>query len=123
MQKLTKAEEQVMQVVWDLDRAYLKQIMQAFPEPKPSQSTVSTILRILKEKEFLSYEVIGKIHQYYPLVQKETYARQYFKSFLSKYFDNSFSSMLSFFHKKGDLDLQDLDALMSSINEKNDDHE
>ncbi|MCI4669052.1 MAG: BlaI/MecI/CopY family transcriptional regulator [Bacteroidia bacterium] len=123
MQKLTKAEEQVMQVVWELDKAYLKEIMNAFPEPRPSQSTVSTLLRILKDKEFITYDVVGKIHQYYPLVSKEAYARQYFKHFLSRYFDNSFSQMLSFFHKKGDLDLNDLDELMNSMNTQKDDQD
>jgi len=117
MQKLTKAEEQLMQVLWDLDGAFLKDIMEALPEPKPNQSTVSTILRILKEKGFINYERFGKSHRYFPLVEKGVYARAYFGQFLDGYFNGSFSQMLSFFHKKGDLNLKDLDEVVRLADE------
>ncbi len=110
--KLTKAEEQLMQVLWDLGPAFLKEIMEAFPAPKPKQSTVSTILRILREKGFVDYEAFGKSHRYFTKVSKETYAREYLSHFLDGYFDGSFRQMLSFFHRKGDLNLKDLDEVM-----------
>lgn len=112
MQKLTKAEEQLMQVLWDLEEAFLKDIMEAYPAPKPKQSTVSTVLRILKEKEFVDHRTFGKAHQYYPLVSKEAYAKYYFGNFLSSYFDGSFKQLLHFFHKEGDLSMEDLDELL-----------
>lgn len=110
--KLTKAEEQLMQVLWDLGPAFLKEIMEAFPAPKPKQSTVSTILRILREKGFVDYEAFGKSHRYFTKVSKETYAREYLSHFLDGYFDGSFRQMLSFFHRNGDLNLKDLDEVM-----------
>ncbi|RMG29903.1 MAG: BlaI/MecI/CopY family transcriptional regulator [Bacteroidetes bacterium] len=112
MQKLTRAEEQMMQVLWQLDKAFLKEIMEAYPQPKPKQSTVSTVLRILEEKGFVAHHTYGKAHQYYPLVSKEAYARYYFGSFLNNYFDGSFKKLLHFFHKEGDISMQELDDLM-----------
>jgi BlaI family transcriptional regulator, penicillinase repressor len=111
MEKLTKAEEQVMQVLWKLEQAFLKEVMAEMPS-ETHQSTVSTILRILHEKGYASHERFGKAHRYYPLVKKEEYARAYLGSFLERYFNGSFAQMLSFFHRKGDLDLADLDDVM-----------
>ncbi|MEO0895841.1 MAG: BlaI/MecI/CopY family transcriptional regulator [Bacteroidota bacterium] len=120
MQKLTKAEEQIMQVIWKVEKGFLKEIMEALPEPKPKQSTVSTIIRILKEKGFVDYHAFGKSFQYYPLVSKDAYAKQYFRRFLSQYFDGSMTQMLSFFHKEGDLSLQEMDSLMDELSNKPD---
>lgn len=115
MQKLTRAEEQLMQVIWELENAFLKEIMAAIPTPKPSQSTVSTVLRILKEKGFVDYRVIGKIHQYFPLVAKEVYAKAFFQQFLGKYFEGSFQKLLSFFHQEGEINLQELDDVLRQL--------
>ena len=112
MQKLTKAEEDLMQVIWDLDQAFLKDIMDAIPEPKPKQSTVSTVIRFLEEKGFVDHEVFGRTHRYFPVVKKEDYARKHFHQFLGNYFDGSFQKLLSYFSKQGDLDLKDIDALL-----------
>ncbi len=112
MKKLTRAEEELMQVLWDQDRAFLKELMDAFPEPKPSQSTVSTIIRILEEKGFVAHEAFGRSFQYYPLISKEAYASTYFKHFLGNYFDGSFQKMLSFFSNNGHLDLHDVERLL-----------
>ena len=112
MQKLTKAEEQIIQVLWDLGPAFLKELMEAIPEPKPSQSTVSTILRILKKKGFIDHKSFGKSFQYFPKVTKEEYARDYFGNYLENYFGGSFKRMLSFFVAKEDLDLETLNELL-----------
>jgi len=117
MDKLTKAEEQVMQVLWRLEQAFLKELMAEMPEGT-HQSTVSTVLRILHEKGYASHERFGKAHRYFPLVKKEEYARAYFGSFLDRYFNGSFPQMLSFFHRKGDLDLEDLDTVMRLAEEE-----
>lgn len=112
MQKLTRAEEDIMQVLWDLKQGFLKDILEAIPEPRPKQSTVSTMLRILEEKGFVDHETFGRTHRYFPKVTKEDYAEKYFRHFLSNYFDGSFSKLLSFFSKQGDLNLRDVDALL-----------
>lgn len=129
MQKLTKAEEQVMQVVWRLEKALLRDIREAIyaevpeGEKKPSQSTISTILRILKDKGFVAYHEFGNTYQYYPLVAKGEYAKYYFKGFLNKYFDGSFRQLLSFFSQEGEIDLKELDQLLSQTKEFNEPEE
>ncbi|MEL6672301.1 MAG: BlaI/MecI/CopY family transcriptional regulator [Bacteroidota bacterium] len=115
MQKLTRAEEELMQVIWKLEKGFLKDIMEAIPTPKPSQSTVSTILRILEKKGFVAHKVYGKSHEYYPLVPKGSYAKAFFQQFLQNYFNGSMPSMLSFFHKEGDLKMKDLDEMMRTF--------
>ncbi len=118
MQKLTKAEEQLMQVLWTLEKGLLKQVMDAYPEPKPKQSTVSTVLRILKEKGFIHHHTYGKTHEYYPLISKDEYAKYYFGNFLSNYFDGSFKQLLSFFHKEGEINMQELDEILNDDTEQ-----
>ena len=95
---------------------FLKEIMEQLPEPKPAQSTVSTIIKILGDKGFISHNTFGKSHQYYPLLEKDKYAKAYFQQFLGKYFDGSFNRLLSFFHKEGEIDLNDLDEILEQLN-------
>ncbi len=114
MQKLTKAEEELMQILWGLEQAFMKDILEAYPEPRPKQSTVSTVLKILEEKGFAAHETFGRTHRYYPLVDKEEYASKYFKHFLGNYFDGSFQKMMSFFSQQGDLSIQDIEKLLGS---------
>ena len=83
---LTKAEEQIMQVLWKLEKAFLRELVDALPNPKPHQNTVATILKILVEKEFVGIEVFGRMHQYYPLISKETYSKSTMKSMVKKLF-------------------------------------
>lgn len=114
MQKLTKAEEELMQILWGLEKGFMKEILESYPEPRPKQSTVSTVLKILEEKGFAAHETFGRTHRYYPLVDKEEYASKYFRHFLGNYFDGSFKKMMSFFSKGGDLSIQDIEKLLSS---------
>ncbi|WP_044201780.1 BlaI/MecI/CopY family transcriptional regulator [Flammeovirga sp. OC4] len=115
MKKLTTAEEQVMQVLWDLKKAFVKEIITELPEPKPAYNTVSTIIRILQQKEFVGHNTFGKSHQYFPLVTKEQYSHQYLKSFVGRFFSGSFENMVSFFAKKEDVDLNELEDLLKDI--------
>ncbi|MBD9180169.1 MAG: BlaI/MecI/CopY family transcriptional regulator, partial [Odoribacter splanchnicus] len=108
MKELTKAEEQIMQVLWDLNRAFVKEIIDRLPDPKPAYNTVSTIVRILQDKGFVGHETYGKSHCYYPLVDKDTYTRKFLKNFIGNYFQNSFSQMVSFFAKEENVDLKEL---------------
>lgn len=112
--QLTKAEEQLMQILWKLEKAFLKEILDAYPE-RPKQSTVSTLLKILENKGFVDHHVFGKVHQYYPLVEKDAYASSQMGGFMQKYFDGSFQKMLSLFHKKGDLDIKELDKILEHL--------
>lgn len=112
MQELTKAEEQIMQVLWDLNRAFVKEIIDRLPDPKPAYNTVSTIVRILQDKGFVGHETYGKSHCYYPLVDKDTYTRKFLKNFIGNYFQNSFSQMVSFFAKEENVDLKELEKIL-----------
>ena len=113
---LTKAEEQIMQVLWQLEKAFVKEVVDELPIPKPAYNTVSTIIRILETKGFIGYEAFGKTHQYFPLVSKEDYKRHITEKLLENYYENSAESMLSFFVKEEKLDLSDVDEILKMIN-------
>lgn len=123
MKELTKAEEQIMQVLWDLDRAFVKEIIDRLPDPKPAYNTVSTIVRILQDKGFVGHEAYGKSHCYYPLVDKNTYSRKFLKNFIGNYFQNSFSQMVSFFAREENIDLQELEKLLEEARKAQDNKE
>ncbi len=112
MKELTKAEEQIMQVLWELKSAFVKEILEQLPMPKPAYNTVSTIVRILQEKGFVGHETYGKSHRYYPLIDKDVYTKKYLKNFLGNYFENSFSRMVSFFAKEEKIDLKELEEIL-----------
>jgi BlaI family transcriptional regulator, penicillinase repressor len=112
MQKLTRAEEEIMQKLWTLEKGFLKDILDALPEPRPAQSTISTMLKIMETKGFVGHRDYGKSFEYYPLVAREEYSKAYFGQYLNTYFGGSFKNMLHFFMKERDLDLQTLDELM-----------
>lgn len=120
MQKLTRAEEELMQVLWQLEGGFLKEIMDAVPEPKPSQSTVSTILRILQDKGFVGHEAFGKSFRYHALVGREEYAQQFVGSFVERFFNGSYKKMLSFFIDKEEIDLSILDEMLRERKEDSD---
>jgi BlaI family penicillinase repressor len=113
MKVLTKAEEQIMQVIWNLDKAFLRDIVEELPDPKPHQNTVATILKILIDKEFVGVNVFGRMHQYYPLVSKEAYSESTMKNLVKGYFEGSFSNAVSFMVKENNLSVEDLELLLS----------
>ena len=115
---LTKAEEQVMQVLWKLEKSFLKDIVDSMPEPKPHSNTVATILKILVEKEFVGIEVFGRIHSYYPLISKEEYSGQSVRQLVQGYFDGSVNNVLSFLVKEKELDIKDLELLLQQLKNK-----
>ena len=116
MKQLTKAEEDIMQVLWQLEKANVKAIIEVLPKPKPAYNTVSTIVRILESKGFVNYEKLGKGHIYFPLVKKADYSNQSLNKLVDNYFQGSFKSMVSFFVKKNDLDMNDMEAILDEIN-------
>ena len=118
MKILTKAEEQIMQVIWKLGTAFLRQILDELPIPKPHQNTVATILKILIEKEFVGVRVYGRNHQYYPVIAKDAYSRGSMKNFIKGYFDGSFSSAVSFMVKENNLSIEELEVLLKQLKKK-----
>jgi len=115
IKELTRAEEQIMQVLWQLEKAYVKDVIDVLPEPKPAYNTVSTIIRILETKGFVGHTAFGKSHQYHPVVSKDQYQDFASDKLLSGYFDNSVNRMLSFFVKKEKIDLKEADEIMKLI--------
>ena len=121
MKQLTKAEEEVMQALWELQRGFVKDIVNLFPEPKPAYNTISTIIRILEKKGVVGYEAFGKTHRYFPLINKEDYSRKFLNRFVENYFSGSYSQLVSFFTKQNNLSVTELEMLLVELKEKNDD--
>lgn len=118
MKDLTKAEEQVMNILWNLERGFVKDIIEQFPEPEPAYNTVSTIIRILEKKDFVDHKAFGKTHQYFPLVSKEDYTKQTANRLVENYFDGSFKNLVSFYMKDNDMTVKEMDQLMQVIEAK-----
>lgn len=112
---LTKAEEQIMQVLWNLQQAFVKDIIEELPKPKPHYNTVSTIIKILEDKGFVTHESFGKSNRYYPVVAKDDYSKGSMKQFVGKYFDGSFADMVSFFVKEKDINIEELESILKAI--------
>jgi BlaI family transcriptional regulator, penicillinase repressor len=112
MRDLTKAEEQVMQVLWKIKKGFVKDILERFDEPKPAYNTVSTIVRILQEKGFVTHKAYGRTHEYYPLVSKNEYSKSHLSTFVNDYFSNSFEKMVSFFAKEKSISLQEMEEIL-----------
>jgi BlaI family penicillinase repressor len=115
MKELTKAEEQIMQILWKLEKGFVKDILEHLPKPKPAYNTVSTIVRILEKKGFVSHTAYGNTHEYYPVLSKEEYTRKFLKRFVENYFSDSFKEMVSFFAKEKDMSISELEDTMRLI--------
>ena len=116
---LTKAEEEVMQVVWKQGKSFLRDVVAEMPEPKPHQNTVATILKILMEKGFVGIEVVGRMHQYYAIVSKEAYSKGRVKSLVKKYYEGSFSNIVSAMVKENNLSIEELELLVKQLKKGN----
>ncbi|MRG47075.1 BlaI/MecI/CopY family transcriptional regulator [Chitinophaga sp. SYP-B3965] len=120
MKTLTKAEEQIMQVLWKLGPSFVKDMIDEMPEPRPHYNTISTLVKILVDKGFVNFKAYGKSHQYYALISKDEYSHKTVKNLVSGYFEGSFSNMVSFFVKEKDMSVADLEKLLQQIkNAKN----
>ncbi|MEO5909695.1 MAG: BlaI/MecI/CopY family transcriptional regulator [Pelobium sp.] len=115
IKELTRAEEQIMQVLWDLEQAFVKEVIEQLPDPKPAYNTVSTIIRILETKGFIDHTAFGKSHQYHPIISKDEYKSFATDKLMNGYFENSVESMFSFFVKKEKIDLAEADEIMKLI--------
>jgi len=110
--QLTKAEEQIMQILWDMKDGLVKDIRDCFSDPKPARNTVSTVLRILEKKKYVGHKVYGNVHLYHPLVSKRDYSRSQLFGLMEGYFNNSFPAMASFFAREKDLSIKELEELL-----------
>jgi predicted transcriptional regulator len=118
MKELTRAEDQVMQLLWKLKKAFVKDIIDEMPSPKPAYNTVSTIIRILEAKGFVGHKAYGKTHEYFPLITKDKYTKFYLNNMVKGYFDGSFSNLVSFFAKENKINVTDLEKLLKEIKEQ-----
>ncbi|TXD48076.1 BlaI/MecI/CopY family transcriptional regulator [Polaribacter sp. IC073] len=116
--QLTKAEEQIMQVLWNLQEASVKEVIAELPAPKPAYNTVSTIIRILETKKFVDHKPVGRGFLYYPIIEKQTYSNQSLHKLMNGYFDGSFKSMVSFFVKENKMDVKELESILKEVNRK-----
>jgi BlaI family penicillinase repressor len=117
MNTLTKAEEQVMQILWEEKEGFVKDLLLKFPEPRPAYNTVSTIIRILEKKGFVDHRSFGKSYQYYPLVSMEQYRNERFSSLMKDYFNNSMKQVLSQFGNSGSVNLKEADEIIQLMEE------
>ena len=115
MKILTRAEEQVIQILWKLEKAFVKDIIAEFTDPKPAYNTVSTIIRILEKKGFVSYKAFGKTHQYFPIITKDTYTKFCLNNIVQNYFSDSFQELVSFFTRDKNLSVSELEEIIELI--------
>ena len=116
--KLSKSEEQLMQYIWEQGKAFMNDLLEMYPEPKPASSTVATLLKRMKDKGFIDYDQLGRSRRYYPLVKKADYFSRHINSLIKKYFDNSPSTFASFFTTKTDLSEEELKELQKIVEQE-----
>ena len=117
MKELTRAEEQLMQILWKIKKGFIKDLIDRIPEPKPAYNTVSTFMRILVNKHVVGYESLGNSHRYYPLITREVYMENFMTSVKNTFFRGSFRSMISFFAEKEDLSTNEIESIIEILNE------
>ncbi len=118
MKELTKAEEQLMHYLWMLEKAYLKDIVEQYPDPAPAYTTISTVVNVLVKKGFVGFNTHGKSREYYALISKETYSQQSMKGLMSSFFDNSAQKFASFFTSQKDLSVEELQEIRKLIDDQ-----
>ncbi|MEE4215863.1 MAG: BlaI/MecI/CopY family transcriptional regulator [Bacteroidales bacterium] len=118
MKKLTRKEEDIMQVIWDLENALVSDIISKLPEKDLPYTTISSIVRILEKKGFVDHRTFGKTHQYYPLISKEEYRKSQMKSIVKTYFDSSYKNVVSFFAENDEISPEDLKEILDLIENK-----
>jgi BlaI family transcriptional regulator, penicillinase repressor len=118
MKELTKAEEQIMQCIWRLEKAFLKDIVDQFPEPKPAYTTISTVIRVLVKKGFVAFNTYSKVHEYYPLISKNEYFRYHFKGIVKTFFNGSVANFASFFTEGEDISVSELEKIKKMVDQK-----
>lgn len=116
--KLTKTEEELMQILWEQKRAFMKDLLEAYPEPKPATTTVATLLKRMTDKGFIGYTSFGRSRQYHPLVKKKDYFSRHVNGLIKNFFNNSAAQFASFFTKETDLTKEELEELRALIDDQ-----
>lgn len=119
MQKLTKAEEEIMQMFWDKGPSLVSALIDEMPEPKPPHSSVSSIVRILEKKGFIDHKAYGKTYEYFPIIEKQEYTRFSLKKLISNYFEGSVNQLVSFLVEENDLTLSELEKIKAEFSQNN----
>jgi BlaI family penicillinase repressor len=118
MQKLTNKEEEIMHILWNLKKAFVKDVLAEIVEDKPHYNTLSTIIRNLEEKRYVSYTAYGNTHQYYPIISKEAYRKEFMNTAIENYFNNSYQNMVSFFAEEQKISAKELREILDLIEKK-----
>lgn len=118
MEKLTRKEEEIMQVVWQLRECFVKEVIERLPDPKPHYNTVSTIIRNMEEKGYIAHRDFGGSHQYYPAIPREEYRENFMNKVIDNFFDNSYKNVVSFFAKEEKISVEELREIIRMIEEK-----
>ncbi len=118
MEKLTNKEEEIMQVLWQLKKAFVKEVVAELPNPKPHYNTISTTIRKMEDKGFVGHKAFGKTHQYFPLLSKEEYRKTFMQKTISHYFENSYKNVVSFFAKEDKISVEELKEIIQLIEKK-----
>lgn len=118
MQKLTNKEEEIMHILWKLEKAFVKEVMTEIKEDQPHYNTLSTIIRNLEEKGYVSYNAFGKTHQYFPIISLEEYRKGFMNMAIENYFDSSYKNMVSFFAKEEKISAAELREILAMIEKK-----
>ncbi|MBN2275346.1 MAG: BlaI/MecI/CopY family transcriptional regulator [Bacteroidales bacterium] len=113
--ELTRAEEEIMQLLWDMGKGFVKDLVERYREPKPAYNTVSTLIRILEQKGFVGHTAYGKTHEYYPLVSKDEYRKHFLNNMISHYFSGSFKQLVSFFAREQKMNIKDLEEMLNTL--------
>ncbi len=115
LRDLTRAEEEIMQILWEIEPSFVKDVLKHFPDPRPAYNTVSTIIRILEQKGFVGHKAYGKTHEYFSLVSKEQYKSFATGKLMEGYFENSVEEMFSFFVREKKIDVKEADEILKLI--------
>jgi BlaI family penicillinase repressor len=118
MKRLTRAEEQIMQILWDLEKGLVRDVIDKLPDPKPAYNTVSTVIRVLEKKGFVDHKAYGTTYEYFPIIKKEDYTRVHFSHLMKNYFNDSFPEMAAFFARENNLSLEELQDMMKMTEEE-----
>ena len=119
MEKLTNKEEEIMHILWRLEKAFVKDVLAEIKEDKPHYNTLSTIIRNLEDKGYVGYNAYGKTHQYFPIVSKENYRKRFINMAIDNYFNNSYKNMVSFFAKEEKISVEELKEIIALIEKNN----
>jgi predicted transcriptional regulator len=117
MTTLTKAEEKIMKILWKIEKGFINDILEQFPNPKPPYNSVSTIVRVLVKKEIIAFKKYGNTYEYFPLISKEEYRKSQMGSLIKDYYNNSLKQVVNFFSESKNLDIDEVDEVMKMLTE------